>query len=213
MTDKEIRKQIRKGNRNKKNAELNKQRLLEEKRKREQLFKEFTAKQAKLKAEIERKRQEQQAEENFMNQLRGIAFPCNKIDVSFKSEVIEAESKIIDESWGDTVSENVTYSFMSVEQKPKFPGGEITMLKYLSENVIYSQEAKDQELSGRVLVDFTIDIDGKIIDTKIKKSIHPLLDKEALRVVSDMPAWSPGKIRGVNVKVSYVIPVSFKLKN
>lgn len=198
---------------NKKNAERNKQRLLEEKRKREQLFKEFTAKQAKLKAEIERKRQEQLAEENFMNQLRGIAFPCYKIDVSFESELIEAEDSNTSEDWGDIISQDRTYSFLMTEQKPVFPGGEITLMKYLSENVVYPQEAIDQELSGRVLVDFTIDIDGKIIDTKINKSVHPLLDKEALRTVSEMPDWSPGKIRGVNVKVSHIIPVSFKLNN
>lgn len=198
---------------NKKNAERNKQRLLEEKRRREQLFKEFEEKQAKLKAEIERKRQEQQAEENFMNQLRGIAFPCYKSSLTFEAEIIEPEATDSPAWSEENISQSDTYSFVSVEQKPEFPGGEITLMKYLSENVVYPQEARDQELSGRVLVDFTIDIDGKVIYTKIKKAVHPLLDKEALRVVSEMPAWSPGKIRGVNVKVSYVIPVSFKLKN
>ena len=97
------------------------------------------------------------------------------------------------------------------EQMPIFPGGDATMMKYLSENVKYPALAIKAQEQGRVVVSFTVEKDGAISDVKVARSVTPSLDAEAVRVVKAMPKWTPGKQDGQPVRVRYNVPVSFKL--
>lgn len=102
--------------------------------------------------------------------------------------------------------------FTVVENMPQFPGGEAARFKYMMENVIYPETAKEQGIQGTVYVSFIVEKDGSITNTKVKRGVEKSLDKEALRVVSTMPKWSPGTQEGKSVRVQFNMPISFKLK-
>ena len=101
--------------------------------------------------------------------------------------------------------------FDVVEVMPQFPGGQIAMLQYLMENIKYPEQAMKKGIQGRVAVRFIVEKDGSISDVKPILSVHPLLDKEAIRVVKSMPKWTPGKQNGKPVRVRFNLPVMFKL--
>ena len=101
--------------------------------------------------------------------------------------------------------------FDVVEVMPQFPGGQIAMLKYIMENIKYPEQAMKEGIQGRVAVRFIVEKDGSISDVKPILSVHPLLNKEAVRVVESMPKWSPGKQNGKPVRVRFNLPVMFKL--
>jgi tonB family C-terminal domain len=101
--------------------------------------------------------------------------------------------------------------FDVVEVMPQFPGGQIAMLKYIMENIKYPEQAMKEGIQGRVAVRFIVEKDGSISDVKPILSVHPLLNKEAVRVVKSMPKWSPGKQNGKPVRVRFNVPVMFKL--
>ena len=98
-----------------------------------------------------------------------------------------------------------------VEQMPHFPGGAASLMRYLSENIRYPIQAQMEGISGRVVVSFVVEPDGTFSDLRVIRSVDPILDKEALRVVRDMPRWIPGKQDGKPVPVRYNVPVSFRL--
>lgn len=101
--------------------------------------------------------------------------------------------------------------FEIVQQMPEFPGGEKALMQWLSKNLKYPAAAAEQSIQGKVHVQFIVNKDGGIVDTKVLKSVDPSLDKEALRVVSSMPRWRPGKQNGKLVRVKYTIPVVFRI--
>jgi TonB family protein len=110
---------------------------------------------------------------------------------------------------GDAADADTVYNI--VEQMPEFPGGEQAMMKFVAENVKYPQEAKDKNISGRVFVSFVIEKDGSVSNVKVLRGIGGGCDEEAARVISAMPKWKPGKQKGEPVRVSYQIPINFKL--
>ena len=95
---------------------------------------------------------------------------------------------------------------------PSYPGGDIAINKFIRSKTRYPKEAKKQKISGTVLISYSIDTDGNITEVKALKGVDPMLDAEGVRVVGRMKKWEPGKLKGVPVKVSYTVPVSFKLK-
>lgn len=102
--------------------------------------------------------------------------------------------------------------FMVVEEMPEFPGGTQGLFQYLSENVKYPVIAQENGIQGRVVCRFIVNTDGSITDIEVLRSGgDPSLDKEAVRVISSMPNWKPGKHKGKPVRVRYSVPVSFKL--
>lgn len=101
--------------------------------------------------------------------------------------------------------------FDVVEVMPQFPGGQIAMMKYIMENMKYPEQAMKEGIQGRVTVRFIVEKDGSISDVKPVLSVHPLLNKEAVRVVESMPKWTPGKQNGKPVRVRFNLPVMFKL--
>ena len=123
----------------------------------------------------------------------------NKITI--KEEVIAAP----------VVEEEQPLNIAMVEQKPEFNGGEAAMYKWLSDNIVYPTIAAEEGVSGRVVVEFVVGKDGSISDVRVVRPRHPALDKEAVRVVKAMPAWIPGRNNGQPVKVTYTLPVNFKL--
>ena len=101
--------------------------------------------------------------------------------------------------------------FSVVEVMPQYPGGQIAMMKYIMENMKYPEQAMKEGIQGRVAVRFIVEKDGSISDVKPVLSVHPLLNKEAVRVVKSMPKWSPGKQNGKPVRVQLIVPIMFKL--
>jgi len=98
-----------------------------------------------------------------------------------------------------------------VDEMPVFPGGVAALLKFITDNTHYPAEAKEKGIHGRVVVGFVVKKNGSLSHIKIARSVDPLLDKEALKVVKSMPKWKPGKQKGKAVSVKYNIPVNFKL--
>ncbi len=98
-----------------------------------------------------------------------------------------------------------------VEVMPAFPGGEKAMFAYLGRETKYPQEALDQGIMGKVFVQFTVEQDGRVDSVFVKRGAHPALDAEAVRVVSSMPNWSPGRQRGKAVRTRYTLPISFTM--
>lgn len=107
------------------------------------------------------------------------------------------------------VNKNSVYDV--VEQMPSFPGGISGLRTYLNQNIRYPAEAQENCVQGRVVVSFVVGKDGHISDVTVLRSVDPSLDKEAIRVVRNMPRWTPGKQGGEPVRVRYNVPVSFRL--
>ncbi len=102
--------------------------------------------------------------------------------------------------------------FTVVEQMPMFPGGDAALMQYLSSNIHYPAVAAENGVQGRVVVGFVVERDGSITDVNVMRSVDPSLDREAVRVVKNMPRWTPGKQNGSAVRVKYQVPVMFRLQ-
>ena len=102
--------------------------------------------------------------------------------------------------------------FDVVEQKPQFPGGEAALLKWLQQNIKYPPMAQENNIQGRVVVQFVVTKTGEVGEVKIVRGKDPDLDKEAVRVVKKLPKFIPGKMNGHAVNVWYTLPIQFKLQ-
>lgn len=102
--------------------------------------------------------------------------------------------------------------FTAVEEPPSFPGGEQAMYKFLKDNIRYPEMAAQNNIQGRVTVQFVVEKNGHIGEVKVVRGKDPDLDKEAIRVVKAMPPFIPGKMNGQAVRVWYTLPVNFKLQ-
>ena len=130
------------------------------------------------------------------------------------------ESQLTEMSTDSRISSALTQSAGSkisqlmgdvVEQQPSYPGGFQALLDFLRENTKYPEQAQKDSIEGRVVLSFVVETDGSITEPKVVRSVHPLLDEEALRVAKLMPKWEPGYQNGTPVRVKYNIPVTFKL--
>ena len=99
-----------------------------------------------------------------------------------------------------------------VEQMPSFPGGSQKLKEFIEENLRYPKELEETCVQGRVIVRFIVERNGKLSNVKVVKSVHPALDKEAIRIVKLMPRWIPGRQNGITVRVKCYIPIIFRLK-
>ena len=108
-----------------------------------------------------------------------------------------------------TSEEDTVYQI--VEEMPQFPGGENALMEYVSKNVVYPEEAKEKEIQGRVFIGFVVEKDGSIGEVKVLRGIGGGCDEEAVRVIKGMSKWKPGLQKGKPVRVSYQIPIYFKL--
>lgn len=102
--------------------------------------------------------------------------------------------------------------FTIVEEMPTFPGGDQALLEYMAKNTKYPPLARENGLQGIVVVTFVVDENGKINNVQVLRGIGGGCDEEAIRVVQSMPAWKPGKQRGMPVRVQYNLPFRFTLR-
>jgi len=128
-------------------------------------------------------------------------------------EVDDVTEGFIAQEVGEVENSDMVDVYMFVEQMPAFPGGEEKLVEFVSKNVEYPQEAKEEGVQGRVFVGFVVEKDGSIGDVKLLRGIGHGCDEEALRVVQGMPKWKPGMHNGEFVRVSYQIPIHFKLED
>ena len=101
--------------------------------------------------------------------------------------------------------------FDIVEQQPQFPGGQNALTQWLGANMKYPKIVEENGIEGRVMMQFIVRSTGEITDIKVARSVDPSLDKEAIRVISSMPKWIPGKQGGEAVNVRYTMPLTFRL--
>ncbi len=98
-----------------------------------------------------------------------------------------------------------------VEEMPEFPGGMDSLYAFLAREIQYPPIAKDNGITGTVLVEFVVEEDGRVTNAKVKVPLFPECDKEAMRAVMSMPKWKPGKNMGKPVRCYYQVPVTFRL--
>ena len=109
------------------------------------------------------------------------------------------------------VIDNTVYEI--VEQMPEFPGGMQLLYDYLGKTIKYPEISKENNSQGKAYVRFTIEKDGSISSVEVIKGVDRFIDKEAMKVVESMPNWTPGKQLNKPVRVSFVLPLDFKLAN
>ncbi|MGB0882403.1 MAG: energy transducer TonB [Vicingaceae bacterium] len=110
------------------------------------------------------------------------------------------------------MSPNPEVSTIYIEEElPEYPGGSREMIKFIQKNVQYPDSAREENIQGKVYLTFVVDTTGKLDDISVIKSVHPSLDKEAIRVIKKMPKWKPGTQKGKPVRVKFNLPINFKL--
>ena len=102
--------------------------------------------------------------------------------------------------------------FKSVEQMPQFPGGEAALMKFLSSHINYPPMAAENNVQGKVIVQFVVDKTGKVGEVAVVRSVDKDLDHEAIRVCQALPKFAPGRQNGRPVSVWYTLPIQFKLQ-
>ena len=103
--------------------------------------------------------------------------------------------------------------YVNVDEMPVFKGGDVGLLKYIADNTAYPKDAKEKNIQGKVIVRFVVEKDGTVSDVAVIKSAEPSLDAAAVKVVESLPKFeTPAKIKGLPVKVHYMVPITFTLK-
>lgn len=123
------------------------------------------------------------------------------------------EQVVVKESEPEVQKPKEEQIFVAVEQPAEFPGGMAALMRWLNNNMRYPEAAQQNDIQGRVIVNFVVEKDGSIANVKIAKGVDKDLDREALRVVKKMPKWQPGKNNGVAVRSYFNLPVIFRLQN
>lgn len=142
------------------------------------------------------------------NKGKNIKFTPSDNDMVTCYDVVNSEFFDAGEIMGtDTIN-----PYLIPEQIPEFPGGEEKLLKYLQNNIVYPQTAKENNITGKVFVTFVISRDGAVKDVKVLKGIGGGCDEEAVRVIKNMPKWQPGKQDGKTVNVQFNLPIKFALQ-
>ena len=119
-------------------------------------------------------------------------------------DYVEVEEEVVEEE---------AIPFQLVEEQPSFQGGDANKFsKWVNQRLEYPEIAKENGVQGHVTLQFTVEKDGTVTKIKVLRGVDPSLDKEAVRVVSMSPKWSPGKQRDRAVPVSYTFPVIFQLR-
>lgn len=115
------------------------------------------------------------------------------------------------ETPAEAIQQEADGVFKEAEVMPEYPGGMEALMTYMGESVKYPETAEADGLEGKVFVQFVIGTDGKVGSVEVLKSVRDDLDSEAVRVISEMPNWTPGKQDGKKVSVQMVLPIAYKL--
>ena len=119
------------------------------------------------------------------------------------------------ESVAETLEKNpdAVLPFQVVEVKPTFDGGDANdFSKWVNSQIVYPQDAVDQKIEGKVVLQFTVNKLGEVKDVKVVRGVNEILDKEAVRVVESSPKWEPASQNGIPVSVNYTFPVIFRIQ-
>ena len=168
----------------------------------------FTAPVIKKDDEV-RPEDEMKSQDEIMNSKVAVGF-ANVVGNDESGEVLKAKEVLVTEPVKPKEEENKVFDV--VEQMPSFPGGMAALMAYLQKSIKYPPVAEENGIQGRVVCTFVVERDGSVTDVRVAKSVDPSLDKEAVRVVSAMPKWIPGKQNGQSVRVKYTLPVTFRLQ-
>jgi len=157
-----------------------------------------------------------------------IFYSCQKTNSQEEAELRQQYEKQLQEQLSKDVRENALYPSEGTEKelqlqkevaqwdevdiRPEFPGGKQALFKFIIDNVKYPKEAIKENITGKVFINFIIDKNGDVREVSLKQGVHELLDNEALRVVSLLPAWTPGEKDGKKVNVAFSIPINFNLE-
>lgn len=136
------------------------------------------------------------------------------IEEQVENELEEEVEETLENTPAEEIPENTLVEesvFDAVEQMPEFPGGRDQLNKYYESNLRYPKVAIENGIQGRVIVQFIVNTDGSISDATVIRSVDPACDEEALRFINSMPHWTPGQTDGKNVRVRYILPVTFRL--
>ena len=128
-----------------------------------------------------------------------------------ESEVQQEDVSMVEAPPVVATEEDNPLNFRVVEQLPEFPGGMSMFVQWLTKRLQYPAFAKQQRIQGKVVVSFIVNKDGSTTDMKVIKTADPILDREALRVLRNMPQWKPGKDKGKPCRTLVSIPIVFKL--
>ncbi|MDE5935486.1 MAG: energy transducer TonB [Muribaculaceae bacterium] len=146
---------------------------------------------------------------SFVSNVARLAFIIIFFNIALlagKAQTIRAVHHISGQGGSTTV-----YEYNSVDIVPSFPGGKISMMRYINRERRYPAEAYERGIEGRVTCGFVVTADGAIREVRVLKSAYPSLDAEAVRLVEKMPKWDPGVVDGVKVAVYCVLPIAFRL--
>jgi len=130
---------------------------------------------------------------------------------SVRNDIVTLKSDVVIYAPLETDVAEEPEPLVFVEERPVFPGGNSALLKYIAEHTIYPAEALENNMEGRVFLRFVVASDGSVKRIEIIRGLNPLLDAEAIRVISTLPAWKPGRQNGMAVPVWFTIPVTFKI--
>jgi protein TonB len=153
--------------------------------------------------------EQMKTQEEIMSSKVAVGF-ANVIGNDESADVLRSKTLLVSEPVKPREEENKIFTV--VEQMPSFPGGMGALMQYLSKNIKYPPFAEENNIQGRVICTFVVERDGSVSDIRIARSVDPSLDKEAIRVVSGMPRWIPGRQNGQMVRVKYTLPVTFRLQ-
>jgi len=139
------------------------------------------------------------------------------VEEDCEDEIVE-ESDVVEEGDSTLITSNNT-SVLPIDEatdfpdiEASFPGGPAAMMKWINDYVKYPQTSIEMNEQGRVFLSFVVEKDGSITNVKVERSISPDLDKEAKRIIQNMPNWTPGKITGTAVRVRCRLPINFQLQ-
>ncbi len=141
-------------------------------------------------------------------------FACSSPELEENNPVISTEEVVAEDATPTEEPQTVIEAeiFTVVETMPEYPGGVNELYKYLGNNIKYPEKAKADNIQGRVFVNFVVEKDGEVSNVNVLRGIGGGCDEEAIRVISSMSNWTPGKQRGEVVRVSYNLPIKFSLQ-
>ena len=162
----------------------------------------------------------EQAAEEAVEQCTGDCQNCKACEQAAeeiggieKLQGIEGVAETEAAGLAESLKNNGIFSVAEVEVKPSFNGGGAEeFLKWIASNLNYPESAKENNEQGKVYVSFNVNKEGQICDVKVVKGVSEAIDAEALRVISEAPAWTPGTMNGNPVGVNYICPINFTLK-
>lgn len=144
--------------------------------------------------------------------IAGIGLTSLTAVASTSSNTASASSNGIQSQVCDTTLQSEIFG-MNPGRMPSFPGGDAALMKFISEHLVYPEEAAKNKIEGKVIVQFIVEETGKVGEVKVARSVNEELDSEAVRVIKLLPDFSPGRnAKGEQIKVWYTMPVIFKIQ-